>query len=314
MFHHILLLEPPLNNLQASAISLEISYLPIYCPPWFLVSSGPINFFFTRLVSHFIAGRDFNSKHFRWGSRLINPHRRSLLNWIQNNRLTVLSLPSPTYWSASVCRLPEILDIFVWSRVNSLNINTVNIDNLSLDHSPVSLLVNSLLYLFLLLHLYEIMKWPQFQELVKNNINLSLPLETPNETEEAVEHVYTVIQETVWSTCCPKCQTKNIDPNYPQEIQTFILEKWTAHRHLWQQICHTVDRWNINRLPNSKRKCNYVTKYEQFDDYISNLNASEDVQTATKWLVAEKAEQFGEYLSSLSLPVSLRCSWQWLCE
>jgi len=89
-------------HIQATIISKQIKNVPIkiasvYCPPRYTIDFGDFNRFFQLLGHSFIAGGDFNSKHFIWRSRASNQRGSALHRTLIKNHLSFISSPNPTY-------------------------------------------------------------------------------------------------------------------------------------------------------------------------------------------------------------------------
>jgi len=73
--------------LQATNLVLLLNHIPTtisaaYCPPDHAneITTVDFNLYFQTLGNMFLSGRDFNSKHHNWGSRLTNTRDRSLFS------------------------------------------------------------------------------------------------------------------------------------------------------------------------------------------------------------------------------------------
>jgi hypothetical protein len=91
------------NKIQSTIIQLESMNQPIiiaaiYSPPKHTNSCQEYESFLLQLCPRFLVAGDWNTKHTAWGSRLITPKGRNLLNVIQQNKLNYMSTGEPTYW------------------------------------------------------------------------------------------------------------------------------------------------------------------------------------------------------------------------
>jgi hypothetical protein len=84
-----------------------------------------------------MVGGEWDAKHTNWGSRLITPKGRNLLQSITNYNCSYLSKGEPTHWPSDPNKMPDLLDFFVFK---SIATNYIQIEanwNLSSDHTPI---------------------------------------------------------------------------------------------------------------------------------------------------------------------------------
>lgn len=268
------------DYLQSTAVSIvcsstKLTLASVYCPPRFRINYQMFNDFFSSLGPRFIAGGDFNSKHPLWGSRLITPRGRTLHMVIQNNNLSTLSPPTPTYWPTDPHRIPDLLDFFICRGVTSLSHEVVSLLDLSSDHSPV-LLTLGISKSFLPSRptlTPGATNWDLFKEIVNTRLNLRIPLKNGTDIENAIDSFNTILQEAAWASSTPRTSIHH-GPSYPLYIRRLIQEK-----RRWR------GRWQRYRLPNDKRKYNTLNNdlkkairdynQERFTFYAGNLNETD---------------------------------------
>lgn len=90
------------KHIQATNVVVEdwtspITFSTIYCLPKFNNKEEQFKSFFSTLGPRFMVGGDFNAKHVHWGSRLISPKGRELIDAINVLKLNVISTGQPTY-------------------------------------------------------------------------------------------------------------------------------------------------------------------------------------------------------------------------
>jgi hypothetical protein len=76
---------------KVKALPYERTVSAVHCPPRHNLKREHFELLFETLGSKFIAGRDYNSKHKIWGSRLITTKGRELLQVIRDKNYTFLS-------------------------------------------------------------------------------------------------------------------------------------------------------------------------------------------------------------------------------
>jgi exonuclease III len=184
---------PIVNNdfLQAAIINIHLNHVPItiaaaYCPPKHKILPEQFKSFFNSLGHYFIVGGDLNAKNQSWGCHSINPKGHSLFQTINNNHLTILNLPNPTYWLTSISK--HILDIFVTKLPYNLNHLIKKLLNSSSDHTPVFLSLDSLPYYWpnKTYLTNGSTNWIRFRKIIDQKINLNISLKTTDEIENAV--------------------------------------------------------------------------------------------------------------------------------
>jgi hypothetical protein len=93
--------------------------------------------YFATLGSKFIAGGDYNSKHKLWGSRLITTTGRELAQVIRENKYSVLSTGSPTFWPTDTNTIPHSLHFFIINGISPPYTDITPSYDLSSDHKPI---------------------------------------------------------------------------------------------------------------------------------------------------------------------------------
>jgi hypothetical protein len=133
---------------------------------------------------------------------------------------------------------------------------------------------------------------PAFQGIISNSLNLNVPLKTPSDIENAVEHLTSHIQQAAYlaSTVPPPRDTTS--PKYPLRIRELIQLKRRA-RHRWQATRLPAEKRILNRLSNLLKKELSRIKCERYDNYVSSLSATNgSLWTATKRLLRHATVSF----------------------
>jgi hypothetical protein len=318
--------------LQASSIVLEdwqgpIALSAVYCPPRHVITHDQFDRFFTTLGNRFIAGGDYNAKHQDWGSRLATPRGRQLLRVINENNFNHISTGEPTYWPTDMRKVPDLLDFFVSKGVNQYYTDVQSCLDLSSDHSPIILKVSTRILqqqaTERLCNKYT--DWNLFRRLVNENINLRLQLQTPQNLEDAVNHITNCVQNSA-RTSTPVLQNSSKPGlQYPIYVKRKIAEKRRLRR-IWQNTRNPIDKANFNRASRNLKRLLYNVKNQWFAEYTKSLSPSEatdySLWKATKRLKrpkiqmspilksdgswaksnAEKSEAFAQYFSDVFKP------------
>jgi hypothetical protein len=130
------------NKIQSAIIKLEsmtrpITIAAIYNSSRHTISCQEYEDFLLQLGRHFLVAGDWIAKHTAWGSRLITPKGRNLLNVIQQINLNYISMGEPTYWPTDFNKIPDLLDFAITKGISGIcNSIKYNLD-MSSDHSPI---------------------------------------------------------------------------------------------------------------------------------------------------------------------------------
>lgn len=107
-------MQATIITIQHNNVGLNIAV--VYCPPRHNIKK---NLYIAELNSfgpRVIVGGDFNAEHIAWGSRLITPKGRELLQAINECACDVISSRKPTYWPAELNKTPDLIDFFYHER------------------------------------------------------------------------------------------------------------------------------------------------------------------------------------------------------
>lgn len=162
------------------------------------------DFFNTITSNNFIIGGDFYAKKHSWGCQ---DHLRGLIlhDFVTRKNLKVLAPPGPTYWPTSICKNPNILNIFGAKIPNNIDGNTANILDLNSDHSSVILSLNISFPLRCESpKLFDcITNKLQFRNLVDHRIKLNVKLKSKDDLDSAINNFTNIIQLSAWSSSKP---------------------------------------------------------------------------------------------------------------
>lgn len=288
-------------HIQATIISIIIKNITIkiastYCPPRYKIDTNDFNRFFQLLGHSFIAGGDFNSKHFLWGSRAPNQRGSALHRSLIENRLSFISPSDPTYWPAHANRLPETLDFFISKIPNHINTNIENMCDLSSDHSPILLSIAG-----------DIIRnsrpsltngpvdWVKFRQILDQTINLRISLKSCSDIDIAAKCIVQTIQQSATIATLPvKPRQPNPSSNLPSDIKQLIINKRRA-RSIWQSTRLPSHKKNLNYLTNLLKTKLRVHKSEQFELYMKSLQP----KNGSLWKATKKLTKYREKIPPL---------------
>jgi RNA polymerase-interacting CarD/CdnL/TRCF family regulator len=197
--------------------------------------------------------------------------------------------------------------------------------DLSSDHTPIILTIST----------HPILKpatpkiatsktnWNLFNTHVNEQINLQIPLKTPDDIDRAVQNITGVLQEAAWIST-PVSNRNAAHTNSPLHIRELVTNKRRA-RSLWQRSRNPRDKNVYNRLSRQLKRELQEIRNTSFDTYITSLSKEDhSIWKATKqfkrpithipplrkmdgsWARTdlEKANVFAEYLATVFTPHS----------
>ena len=221
-------------------------------------------------------GGDWNAKHTNWGSRLITPKGRNLLQSITKHNCSYLSTGEPTYWPSDTNKTPDLLDLFVLENIGTNYTHThtqteASLD-LSSDHTPIIATLST--------HVIYKPKtprmtspktdWNAYRNHFNENINLNIKLKQPDDIHDAVSSIKCLIQEAAWKSTAPENLGKDPTNNTPLRIRAFVTEKRTA-RSRCQRSRNPLDKREYNRLTRQLNGPAGHTERATFETYIARL-------------------------------------------
>jgi hypothetical protein len=199
----------------------------MYSPPRHRIEIEDYTNFLHHLGKKFMVGVEWNAKLNNWGSRLITPKGRNLLQSITNCNCSYLSTGEPTYWPTDPNKTPDLLDFFVFK---SIATNYIQIEanwNLSSDHTPIITTLST--------HIIHKPKtprltspktdWNAFRSHIHETIKLNIKLKQPDHIDEAVNSITCLIQEAAWRSTPPEILGKDPISYTPLHIRELVTEK-----------------------------------------------------------------------------------------
>ena len=243
------------KDIQAEAICLQTKKYPvtvsaIYCPPRYMIKKDHYMNFLTHFRTRFILGGDFNAKNTSWGSRLTTTKGKELLNAIKELKCDVISTGKPTYWPTDQNKIPDFIDFFITKDLSTSYIKSKQSYDMNSDHSAIYLEISETI-------LYKENRptlvnkctdWESYKSRLNDQIDLKVPLKTPEHLNVEVEKFIMHIQQAAWENT-PDFNKRTKGNTYPLRIKHLIMEK-RKQRKTWHQ----------SRCPEDKRKLNCLTK------------------------------------------------------
>jgi hypothetical protein len=316
------------TKIQATIIKVDLHPCPItvaavYSPPRHAISPQEYMDFVQRLGTKFIAGGDWNAKHTAWGSRLITPKGRSLLRALNELHCTHLSTGEPTHWPTDTTKIPDVLDFFVLKGIGQLYTDIKSSLELSSDHTPIILTINAhpIVQPTVPQLVTSKTNWNLFTTHIHEQLNLQIPLKTPDDIDSAVQTITGVLIEAAWTSTPPR-RCNATSTNSPLHIRELVTAKRRA-RGLWQRSRNPRHKHTYNRLSRQLKHELQQIRNASFDAYLTSLSKDDhSIWKATKHLKRptihipplrkedgswartnlDKANAFADYLATVFAP------------
>jgi len=269
------------NHFQSCAISITINNIPvaiaaIYSPPRHKLTIDNLTNYFDSTTNNFIIGGDYNAKHQSWGCRVTNPRGNLLYNFTNTKKFKILAPPGPTYWPTSVRKKPDILDIFVTKIPSNLYYSINNILDLNSDHSSVILNIDATpqtrtVSPKLFTAATDRLKFHNF---IADEINLKISLKSPQEIDDAVDNLTTLIQSAAFKSNTISTTTNSAHKHLfvSEQVRSLIVEKRRA-RARYQTTRLPSHKSAYNKLANSLKKCLAKNKADLFEQKLTSLSS-----------------------------------------
>ncbi|KNC27031.1 hypothetical protein FF38_02315 [Lucilia cuprina] len=219
------------DHIQATSINKpdsRVTISSIYCPPRYNINRKQFLDYFKTLGPRFIAASDYNAKHTFWGSRLISPKGRQLLEAISHNRLDAISSGQPTYWPTDLNKIPDLIDFAVIKNIKREFISVIPSLDLSSDHSPTFL---TLLETPNKLENYcscfpnKMTNWLKYKMYVSSHLPQNISLKNYHEIQSAVDIFTDILQDAVKVSTPPVTLGYYKNSKCPRNIESLIKEK-----------------------------------------------------------------------------------------
>jgi len=124
-----------------------------------------------------------------------------------------LSTCQPTYWPSDTNKLPDLLDFCITKGIATQKFTVKSCLDLTSDHTPILVPMYT--------HVVGTPKkpslynkhtdWEAFREMLDKRINLSIPLKTNVDIEEAVATLTNTIQQAAWQATPPLQEPHTLD-------------------------------------------------------------------------------------------------------
>lgn len=138
------------------------------------------------------------------------------------------------------------------------------------------------------------MNWYLFRQVLDENINLTVPLNTAQQLDEEVELLNTNIQKAAWdSTLLTYGKLKHRTNKPPPKVNELVKKKRRA-RAIWQRARTAENKRILNSYCNELKLLIKKVKNEGIGKFLSNLTAKKDTDYSlwkcTKWLKRQKTQ------------------------
>lgn len=327
--HEVSICEEP--DLQSVAVCINtkrysLTVAAIYCPPRHTIDEDKYIRFFQTLGERFVLGGDFNAKNTYWGSRLTNTKGKNLMKAIKQIKGDVISTGSPTYWPTDPNKIPDLIDFFIYKNLSSNYLQTQQSYDMNSDHSPIYLEVSEQILQVqnALTLVNKFTDWGSFKIELDCNIDLKVPLKTPEQLNVEVDNFTKIIQQVAWNNT-PVIKKRATRNNYPYDILQLINEK-RKQRNVWHKTRYPRDKKKLNNLAKQLKRKIQLFNDATTENYLQNLTSDRSTNYSLwkatknikrpitqippinigpgKWAVSnqQKAKRFAEHLEEIFKP------------
>lgn len=318
-------------DIQSVSITITTKRFPltvaaIYCPPRYTIGHHTYLDLLKSFGERFVLGGDFNAKNTYWGSRLTNTKGKELMKAVKEANSDVISTRSPTYWPTDPHKIPDLIDFFIYKNIAPDYLKVEQSYDMSSDHSAIYLEIREQVVQkeYSLSLANKRTDWDSFEIELNSNINLRVPLKTPEQLNIEIDKFNKIIQQTTWKNT-PVLRKGATRHCYPPEIIQLIREK-RKQRNKWHQSRSPQDKTKLNNLTKQlKRRIQNFTDVST-NTYLQNLTSDRSTDyslwKATKnmkrpntqippikigpgnWAVSDeqKADKFAEHLENIFKP------------
>jgi len=123
--------------IQVKALPWSFNIAAMCSPPRHRIKVDDYDNFLHHLGNNFVVGCGWNAKHTNWGSSIVTPRVKNLLQSITNCNCSYLSTGEPTYWPSDPNKIPDLLDFFVCKSIATNYMQIAANWDLSSDNIPI---------------------------------------------------------------------------------------------------------------------------------------------------------------------------------
>ncbi|BES92562.1 Hypothetical protein NTJ_05371 [Nesidiocoris tenuis] len=275
-------------NLHTENNSIRIA--AFYSAPENQVTQNDFLVMLRELSGRFLMGGDFNCKHPRWGSNIVNPRGRVLHDTVIRHSLEVIEPQEPTFYSFDG-HMPDILDFFLGKQVEQLIKSKWVQHEMSSDHYPFTLELE--IDYPAVTENHGLIKypfdWAKYKEATGQLANLNLRLKTRQEIDKGVSELTNMIRVAAGIASSANPLTRP-QPRYhfSANILALLNAKKVARRR-WEQTRFPSDKTTYNRANTELKKALKEERDKSYRTQIESLNARDgSLWKKTKAITKEK--------------------------
>lgn len=278
---HFLMPEFEKDYIQATSISIphcNITISSIYCPPKYNISREQFLNYFDTLGPKFIAAGDYNAKHTFWGSRLVTPRGRQLLDAISVGKMDAISAGHPTYWPTDRNKIPDVIDFAVTRNIKREFISLSPSLDLSSDHSPTILNMVTdpdLSEQNCFCYPYMRTNWFKYKKYVSSHLPQQISLKSDTEIESGVNQFTNILSEAVRVSTSAASLSRRVKFHNPRNIEALIRQKRSLRRQ-WQEFRSPALKSQLNQCQRLLRAALKEDREANLQKYLQNLDNTKE--------------------------------------
>lgn len=270
---HIIEPEFQISRIQLILQNNKLQVGSFYSAPKNKIKATDFWAIFHELQSCYLLGGDFNSKHPRWGSNVINPRGRILHDVSNQLNLELMYPCEPTHYPDDGS-IPDLLDFFTGKNVIQICSNPSVLHELTSDHYPVLITLNDSSENFLTPTLIKHpFNWKIYTSTLNYITNTQISLKSPRDIDAAVATVTRNIQfaANAASSHTQKNNSRHIMCTFSPLIQQLHQEKKKC-RKLWEQTKYPQHKTNYNRATKELKEALKKERSTAFENQLKILN------------------------------------------
>lgn len=260
----------------------------IYCPPGYSWTATDFDDILLATNStRYLIGGDWNAKHAWWGSQIISSRGNALATSAFANNADILATGSPTYFSSQAGRRPSHLDFAIFRGIPRDRLMIQENWDLDSDHLALILSVNAQATLQsnrpkLLSKCANI---STFKEALSRSIELNLSFNSAGDIDEAIDMFNAKIHqaanranehETERNERGARPSNHPVRPVRPPPAISGLLATERAHRRVYLQTLHPLDKAQWHRSARELREALVELRQARFERLLSNMDYTKD--------------------------------------
>lgn len=215
---------------------------------------------------------DLNARHVSWNCPSNNKNGNTLVDFITNNNITILTSDEPTFYPTNSLAKPSVIDVALSKNINNLT-KPISLTQLNTNHNPVYLEYNTKIQIDNIKKVYDYrnMDTPAFKHYITNKIRNTSPLiENSAQLDNEVYKFIKVIKKAI-KKHVPKSEPKIHNKELPNHLVKLIAYK-NKLRRTSQKTRAQKDLFKYRVVQNFVNKKLFEWRNENWNVMLSKLS------------------------------------------